>query len=86
MKRSVIAVTLVLAACSSDKDERFCECLTISDELNSEASKYGTIALDKITDEDVATLKRLTAQKDSICLPYEILGGEELKKKREACQ
>jgi hypothetical protein len=86
MKKSVVFAALIFVACKSDKDERFCECLTIGEKLNTEASKYGSIALDKITDEDVATLKRLTAEKDSICAPYEILGGQELLKKKEACK
>ncbi len=87
MKQLILpAVVVLLAACSSDKDEQFCECLSVSEQLNEEASKYGFIALDKITDEDVAKLKQLTSEKDSICAPYELLGGEELKKKREACK
>lgn len=80
------ALVVLLAACSSDRDDQFCECLSVSEKLNEEAGKYGSIALDKITDEDVATLKQLTAEKDSTCAPYELLGGEELKKKREACK
>ncbi|MBC9813487.1 hypothetical protein H9Y05_13500 [Crocinitomicaceae bacterium CZZ-1] len=87
MKQLILpALVVLLAACSSDKDEQFCDCLSVSEELNEEAAKYGSIALDKITDEDVANLKQLTAKKDSICAPYELLGGEELKKKREACK
>lgn len=87
MKQFILPVIVVLlTACSSDRDEQFCECLSVSEKLNTEASKYGSIALDKITDEDVAKLKQLTAEKDSICAPYELLGGEELKKKREACK
>ncbi len=86
MKKSIVLVSLILAACSSGKDERFCECLTVSEELNTEASKYEAVALDQITDQDVTTLKSLMHEKDSICEPYELLGGEELKKLREACK
>lgn len=85
MKKSIVLAALLLAACSSGKDERFCECLTFSDELNSEAVKYGSVSLDEITDQDVAALKSLMREKDSICEPYEILGGEELLKKKAAC-
>lgn len=76
---------LVLMACS-DKDGRFCECLAISEDLNTEAAKYGSVSFDKITDEDVSVLKSLMYKKDSICEPYEVLGGEELLKKKESCQ
>lgn len=86
MKKVVLFVAVTLVACNSNKDERFCECLSVGEELNVEASKYGTVALDKITDEDVVKLKTLTAKKDSICAPFEILGGEELLKKKEACK
>lgn len=87
MKQLILpAVVVLLAACSSDKDEQFCECLSVSEKLNEEVNKYGIIALDKITDEDATNLKQLTAEKDSTCAPYELLGGEELKKKREACK
>ncbi|HLU86417.1 MAG TPA: hypothetical protein VKZ44_01605 [Taishania sp.] len=86
MKKVLFASTLILFACNSNKDERFCECLKVGDELNTEAAKYGSIALDKITDEDVAKLKKLTTQKDSICEPFEVMGGEELLKKKEACK
>lgn len=87
MKKSIALASLVLVACSSNKDERFCECLKVSADLNAEASKYssGDFALDETTDEDVTKLKSLNAQKDSICEPYELLSGEELQKKREAC-
>jgi hypothetical protein len=86
MKKSIVlASLLVLVAC---KDKRFCECLKVSDDLNSEAAKYSApdFSLDQTTDEDVLKLKSLTSQKDSICQPYELLGGEELLKKKQACK
>lgn len=86
MKKTIVFAGLILVACSSDRDERFCDCLTTSEKLNSEAAKYGAVDLNNITDEDVASLKSLMHKKDSICEPYEILGGEELKKLREACK
>lgn len=88
MRKSIVLASLILVACSSNKDERFCECLKVSEDLNSEAAKYSSpdFSLDKTTDEDVVKLKTLTAQKDSICEPYELLGGEELRKKKEACK
>lgn len=86
MKKVILIASLALVACNSNKDERFCDCLFVGEELNVEASKYGAVALDKITDEDVAKLRGLTAKKDSICAPFEFLGGEELLKKKEACK
>lgn len=87
MRKSIVLASLILAACSSDRDERFCECLKVSEELNSEAAKYSSpdFSLDKTTDEDVVILQSLTSKKDSICEPYELLGKEELLKKKEAC-
>lgn len=79
------AITFSLIACNSNKDKRFCECLTISQKLDGEAMKYSSRALDATTDEEVANLKKLVAEKDSICLPYENLSGDELKKKQAAC-
>jgi len=86
MKKLFLFAALALVACNSNKDERFCECLSVGEELNVEASKYGAVALDEITDEDVVKLRSLTSQKDSICAPFEVLGGEELLKKKEACK
>lgn len=86
MKKIIVVTSLIVAACSSAKDERFCECLSVSSDLDVEASKYEAVALDKITDEDVVALKSLMHKKDSICEPYELLGGEELLSKKEACK
>ncbi len=86
MKKILFLFSLLLFACSSNKDQRFCDCLTTSDELNAEASKYGSVALEDLTDKDVTTLKSLMHKKDSICAPFEVLGGEELLKKKEACK
>jgi hypothetical protein len=81
-----IASGFFLFACNSNKDERFCDCLKVSEKLDSEAAKYTSMELDATTDEGVVTLKQLMTEKDSICQPFETLGGEELIKKREACK
>ena len=51
MKKLFLFAALALVACNSNKDERFCECLSVGEELNVEASKYGAVALDEITAE-----------------------------------
>lgn len=76
---------MILVSCNSNRDDRFCECLSVSKELNTVAEAIGGKALDKLTDSDAMNLKEMTSKKDSICAPYENLSGEELKKKQGAC-
>lgn len=81
-----IAAVTIVSCSNKDKDPAFCKCLEVSEELNSEASKYMSVDLDKTTDEDLEKLRELTEKKDKHCADFEMLGGEELIKKKEACK
>lgn len=86
MKKLILIASLALVACSSKRDDQFCECLSISDELNNVVADVTSRALNELKDEDAAKLKDLTAKKDQKCADYEVLGGEELLKLKEACK
>lgn len=79
-------VLLVLVSCSSNRDERFCDCLSISDELNTEAAKYSSKSVRDVSSEEIEALKILSKQKDSVCSPYDSMSGEEMLKKKKACK
>ncbi|MCO5258748.1 MAG: hypothetical protein M9916_01265 [Crocinitomicaceae bacterium] len=86
MKKIIVLASLFLAISCSNKDKQFCECLSVGDELNTEAAKYSSVALDELTDKDVEKLRELKEKKDSICAPYEMMSGPEMLKKKEACK
>lgn len=73
-------------SCNSDKDARFCECLKISEQLNQTSEKFSQNSLKEIKQDELESFKNIRLQKDSICKPYEFLGGEELLKKKETCE
>lgn len=87
MKKVVLPlVLLLLVSCSSNKDERFCECLSVGEKLNIEAAKYSSKSIKEVSSEEVEALKKLSKEKDSVCSPYDSMNGEEMLKKKEACK
>lgn len=78
---SLLAVALMMVSCSS-KDEQFCECLELSEQL-TQASRAALIANPTQADiEKIDSIKQIKLQR---CEQYEVMGGEELLKKRNDC-
>lgn len=83
MYKLVIALGLVvtISACES-KDKQFCDCISISKEFNELTQKR---LAGNLSEEELTKAKELQAQKDSVCEPYEMMGGQEMLKKKAAC-
>lgn len=82
MKGIIVFAVLLLAVSCSQKDQNFCECLNISEEL-TQASRAALIA--KPTQADIERIDSLKHIKMSQCEDYEMLDGETLLKKRNDC-
>src|SRR5690606_30715177 len=77
----LIAGLLVLAACKT-KDEKFCQCMQVSKQLN-EATQYGIYnGADKAMDDKIIAIRE---EKNQSCADYEMMAGPELLEKKAAC-
>ncbi len=81
-----LALMAVLWACSGDgeeKDAQFCKCMKAGDELN----KYSAELFDRqATAEDEKKMKELRAKSQKECSQYHTMSGEEMMKRKKACQ
>ena len=82
MYKYALAFLIFCAACSS-KDEQFCECLSIGDELNKETSQFFEKAPSA---EDQKRIGELKKRKTEACKNYTEMGGDEMRKRKEACE
>lgn len=80
-KIALIAGLLIITACAP-KDKKFCECMTVSKEFN-ELTQKGIAG--ELTQKELAKAKELLKKKGDICAEYEVMGGEEMLKKKAAC-
>lgn len=72
-----------LSACSSGKDEQFCECLKAGEKLNA----FSTQMFERdITKEDADQLKKLKETKKAACVNYQAMTGDEMLKRKSECQ
>jgi len=77
----LIAGLVVLTACKP-KDEKFCQCMQVSKQLNEATQDGISNGADK---EMVDKIKSLREEKSRICADYEMMGGPELLEKKAAC-
>lgn len=82
MQKTLLIASLFLLVACTPKDAKFCECLQVSKDLNEQTNKALT---SEITQELVDNIKSLREQKETKCEEYEMLGGQELLKKKAAC-
>lgn len=84
MKRKIIlgiGVMALMVSCSK-KDEQFCKCLEAGEKLN----EFSNSILEKgATKEDEVKIKQLRAEKDSACVNYITMGGDEMRAKKKDC-
>jgi hypothetical protein len=71
-----------LSACNQ-RDEAFCTCLTVGEELNEFSSDL--LLKDNITSEDNQKMQALKEKKEKACKAYETMSGEEMLKKKATC-
>jgi hypothetical protein len=81
-----LALLGVLWACSgedSNKDDQFCKCMQVGDELN----KFSAGLLERqATAEDEKKIIKLREQSKKECSRYYKMSGQEMLKKKEACK
>ena len=79
----VLFGVILLASCSSDKDQAFCDCLTAGDKLNEYQQK---LLQTPPNAEEQVELKKLRDEKNEACKDYELLDGETMRAKKSACE
>lgn len=86
MYKSVFLVSaiVVLSACGQKKDEKFCECLSISEELNTLSQQMLEGDLNESAKRE--ELKSLQAKKNKACDAYKEISAEESSQLRAACE
>lgn len=76
-----ISASVMMLSCSK-RDEQFCKCMESGDKLN----QFSNELLERgATKEDETKIKQLRAEKDSACVNYYTMGGEEMREKKKAC-
>jgi len=76
------AIIIVFTSCNS-KDEQFCKCLDAGEKLNAFSE---TLFEEEITEQKADKLKKLKASKKEECADYQLMGGEEMLKKKAECK
>jgi hypothetical protein len=82
MKKTVILTGLVLLFSCSQRDEQFCECLEIGNQLNEFSS---TILTDGASLESAEKLNEIKAKKQKACEGFLTMDGPEMIRKKAAC-
>lgn len=84
MKNTLIiglGITALVVSCSK-RDEQFCKCMEAGDKLNA----FSNELLERgATKEDEAKIQKLRADKDSACVSFYSMGGEEMREKKKEC-
>jgi hypothetical protein len=73
---------VALASCGT-KDEKFCKCLEVSETFNSMSNDALT---KEVTPKSAKEMKAMKAKKKKLCAEYEVMGGAEMLKLKEACK
>ncbi len=87
IKASLVAlIPLVFSSCSSEeveKDDQFCSCLKVTDDLNEFSSKL----FDReVTSADATKMKSLKKAMEKECKDYQEMSGKEMLKRKELCK
>jgi hypothetical protein len=72
----------LIVACSS-KDEKFCQCMEVSEKFNVVANKIIQKGADKTLETE---FKKLKVKKEKACEKFLTMGGKEMLEKKAACQ
>lgn len=76
-----IALTMITVSCSK-RDEAFCKCMEAGEKLNT----FSNELLERgATKEDELKIQKLRAEKDSACVTFYSMGGEEMREKKKEC-
>ena len=81
MNRLIIIVALFFVSCSGG-DNQFCECMNAGEELNNYSSELLSNGVENVNERE---MNKLRSKKDSLCSPYELMGGDDLSALKESC-
>lgn len=83
MTKSLIIIVTSLFLCSCNSiDKKFCSCVSVSKKLNR---INNSILNGNNTNDTLLKAKKLLAEKKNLCLEYQKMAGDELKKKKNDC-
>lgn len=82
MKKTFVLAGLALLFSCSQRDEQFCECLEIGNQLNEFSS---TILSDGPSVESAQKLNEIKSKKQKACEGYLTMDGPEMIRKKAAC-
>ncbi|MES2800232.1 MAG: hypothetical protein V4638_09475 [Bacteroidota bacterium] len=80
---SICTLVVLFSACSSEKDQVFCDCMTAGEELNNHSKKLLEGA---VTQEMADKQQVLLKTKKEKCKNYQTMSGPEMQKRKEACK
>lgn len=84
-----LALFSLLVACSGaegadeEKDDQFCKCLEAGEELNNFTEKLWDR---EPTKEDEEQMKKLKAKSEKECANYQIMSGDEMRRRKKLCK
>lgn len=78
----ILVVSLVVLSSCGGKDEKFCKCLEVSENLNTLSNDALT---QEVTPKSAEKMKAMKTKKKELCADYEVMGGPEMLKLKAAC-
>lgn len=82
MTRVYLVIGIFLLFSCEQKDEKFCNCLSVGEELNDFSAE---LLLRDATLSDKKKMDKLKAAKKKACISFETMSGTEMLKKKEMC-
>lgn len=79
----ILGVSLVVLSSCGGKDEKFCQCLEVSENLNTLSNDALT---QEVTPKSAKKMKAMKAKKKELCADYEVMAGPEMLKLKAACK
>lgn len=83
MKTLISFLLISITISCSQKDEKFCECLAVSNQLNEKTNK-GLNSI--LTKKDITEIQKLQKEKKDKCNNYEEISGEDALELKKSCK
>lgn len=80
----ILTLSALYSCGEKNQDPQFCECLSISKQLNDKNQKL--VNSTKTNEDLVVEVKNLITEKRNICKPYEQMSFEEMIVKEKECK
>lgn len=82
--KKLFVLSLIITACSSSKNEGFCDCLQKTESLNEYQSTL--LSSDALPSGAKDSLQLLTESKDKACKEFASIDGQTASKLKEECE